>query len=105
MPVVHYDYYTGEPLDEDLYQQGMADELQAMEQYGVHTVIPISQATGGKHVRGFPIAHMKWTPEGWIVRWRFVAGNKRCNPWVINSFQKRRFVPCHTNDFIFPSHA
>jgi len=73
VPTVHYDYYTGEPLDEDLYQQGKDDELQAMGQYGVYTVVPISQATGGKHVRGFPIAHMKRTDNGWIVRWRFVA--------------------------------
>ena len=30
---IHYDYYTGEPLDEDLYQQGREDELKAMEEY------------------------------------------------------------------------
>jgi len=65
----HYDYYSGEPLDEDLYQAARADELQAMEDYGVMTVVPISQASDGKHVGGFPIAHMKDKK----VRWRFVA--------------------------------
>ncbi len=34
-PKVHYDYYTGDPLDEDLYQAGKQDELQAMADYGV----------------------------------------------------------------------
>ena len=40
-----------------------------MADYGVYWGIPISQAAGGKHIRGFPIAHMK----GGIVRWRYVA--------------------------------
>eukprot|EP00959_Pyramimonas_sp_CCMP1952_P059912 1251466-Pyramimonas_sp.AAC.1 len=58
--MVHYDYYSGEPLDEELYQEGRRDELEAMREYGVYTEIPISQCQpGGKHVRGFPIAHMK----------------------------------------------
>jgi hypothetical protein len=66
---VHYDYYTGDPLDEDKYQRGMADEMQAMQEYGVYEEIPIAEAVGGKHIRGFPIAHVK----GDVVRWRFVA--------------------------------
>ena len=32
---IHYDYYTGEPLDEDLYQKGRDDELKAMDEHGV----------------------------------------------------------------------
>ncbi len=48
-----------------------------MHEYGVYVVIPVSHATGGKHVGGFPIAHM----NGQEVRWRFVAteinGNMR----------------------------
>ncbi|CAK0862523.1 unnamed protein product, partial [Prorocentrum cordatum] len=68
--MVHYDYCSGEPLDEELYQEGRRDELEAMREYGVYSEIPISQCQpGGKHVRGFPIAHMK----GDRVRWRFVA--------------------------------
>ena len=66
---IHYDYYTGEPLDEDLYQQGRDDELQAMKDYGVYVEVATSTATDGKHIGGFPIAHQK---EG-RVRWRFVA--------------------------------
>ena len=66
---IHYDYYSGEPLDEDLYQKGRDDELLAMQDYGVYVEIPIREAVGGKHFRGFPIAHMK----GDRVRWRFVA--------------------------------
>ncbi|CAK0888712.1 unnamed protein product [Prorocentrum cordatum] len=66
---IHYDYYTGEPLDEDLYQKGRDDELQAMKDYGVYVEVATSTATDGKHIGGFPIAHMK---EG-KVRWRFVA--------------------------------
>ena len=69
MEVRHYDDYTGEPLDEDLYQRGRDDELRAMQEYGVYTEIPIREAVGGKHIRGFPISHMK----GDKVRWRFVA--------------------------------
>ena len=57
--MLHYDYYTGEPLDEDLYQRGRDDELRAMLEYGVYTEIPISEAVGGKHIRGFPIYHLK----------------------------------------------
>ena len=68
-PKAHYDYYTGDPLDEDAYQQAKADELQAMEDYGVYEVIPITQAYDGKHIGGFPIAHNKEEK----VRWRFVA--------------------------------
>ena len=68
-PKAHYDYYTGDPLDEDAYQQAKADELQAMEDYGVYEVIPITQAYDGKHIGGFPIAHNKEKK----VRWRFVA--------------------------------
>ena len=66
---IDYDHYTGEPLDEDLYQKGRDDELRAMQDNGVHTKIPIREAVGGKHIRGFPISHMK----GDKVRWRFVA--------------------------------
>ena len=66
---IHYDYYTGEPLDEEKYQAGKQDELEAMQQYEVYEEIPNSEAVGGKHVGGFPIAHNK----GPIVRWRFVA--------------------------------
>ena len=66
---IHYDYYSREPLDEDLYQEGRDDELRAMQDYGVYVVIPIREAVGGKHIRGFPIAHMK----GDRVRWRFVT--------------------------------
>ena len=36
---------------------------------GVYVEIPIREAVGGKHIRGFPIAQMK----GDRVRWRFVA--------------------------------
>ena len=36
---------------------------------GVYVEIPIREAVGGKHIRGFPIAHMKADR----VRWRFVA--------------------------------
>ena len=56
---IHYDYYTGEPLDEDLYQKGRDDELRAMQDSGVHVEVPIREAVSGKHIRGFPIAHMK----------------------------------------------
>ena len=66
---IHYDYYSREPLDEDLYQRGRDDELRAMQDYGVNFEVPIREAVGGKHIRGFPIAHMK----GDRVRWRFVA--------------------------------
>ena len=66
---IHCDYCSGEPLDEDLYQKGRDDELRAMQDYGVYVEIPIREAVGGKHIRGFPIAHMK----GDRVRWRFVA--------------------------------
>ena len=34
---VHYDYYTGSPLDEDLHQQGKEGELQAMKDDEVYT--------------------------------------------------------------------
>ena len=40
-----------------------------MEEYGVFVEVPASTAKDGKHIGGFPIAHMK---EG-KVRWRFVA--------------------------------
>ena len=66
---IHYDYYSGEPLDEDLYQKGRDDELRAMQDYGVYFEIPIREDVGGKHIRGFPTAHMK----GDRVRWSFVA--------------------------------
>ena len=66
---IHYDYYSGEPLEEDLYQKGRDDELRATQDYGVYVEIPIREAVGGKHIRGFPIAHMK----GDRVRWRDVA--------------------------------
>ena len=56
---IHYDYYTGEPLDEDLYQEGRNDELVAMSDYGVYEEVATSTATDGKHIGGFPIAHMK----------------------------------------------
>ena len=64
---IHYDYYSREPLDEDLYQKGRDDELRAMQDYGVYVEIPIREAAGGKHIRGFTIAQMK----GDRVRWRF----------------------------------
>ena len=67
--VKHYDYYSGEPLDEDLYQKGRDDELREMQDYGVYVAIPIREAVGGKHIRGFSIAHRK----GDRVKWRFVA--------------------------------
>ena len=66
---IHYDYYSGEPLDEDLYQKGRDDELRAMQDYVAYIEIPIREAVGSKHIRGFPIAHMK----GDKVSWRFVA--------------------------------
>ena len=66
---IHHDYFSGEPLDEDLYQKGRDDELRAMQDCGVYIETPIREAVGGKHIRGFPIAHMK----GDRVRWRFVA--------------------------------
>ena len=50
LPKVHYDYYTGQPLDEELYQKGRNDELQAMADYEVYDEIPISEAIGGKHI-------------------------------------------------------
>ena len=65
----HYDYYSEEPLDEDSNQKGRDDELRPMQDIGVYVDIPIRDAVGGKHIRGFPIAHMK----GVRVRWRFVA--------------------------------
>ena len=66
---IHYDYYSGEPLDEDSYQKGRDDELRAMQDYGVYVEIPIREDVGGKHIRGFPLAHIK----GDRVRWRFRA--------------------------------
>ncbi len=66
---IHYDYYTGDPLDEEKYQAGKKDELEAMQEYEVYEEILNSEALGGKHIGGFPIAHQK----GQIVRWRFVA--------------------------------
>ena len=66
---IHYEYYSGEPRDEDLYQKGRDDELRAMQDFGVFVEIPIREAVGGKHIRGFSIAQMK----GHRVRWRFVA--------------------------------
>ena len=58
---IHYDYCPGEPLDEDLHQKGRDDELRAMQDNGVYIEIPIREAVGGKHIRGFPIAHMTET--------------------------------------------
>ena len=52
-----------------MYQKGRDDELRAMQDYGVYIEIHIKEAVGGKHIRGFPRAHMK---DG-KVRWRFVA--------------------------------
>ncbi|CAK0790038.1 unnamed protein product [Prorocentrum cordatum] len=67
---IHYDYYTGDPLDEEKYQKGKADELQAMAEHGVYRKIRIAECEpGGKHVGGFPVAHDK----AGEVRWRFVA--------------------------------
>ena len=66
---IHYHYFSGEPQDEDLYQKGRDNELRAMQDYGVYIEISIKEAVGGKHIRGFPIAHMKEDE----VRWRFVA--------------------------------
>ena len=48
-------HYSGEPLDEDLYQKGRDDELRAMQDHGVYVEIPIREAVGGKHIRGFPM--------------------------------------------------
>jgi len=64
-----YDYYTGEPLDHELYELGKADELDAMQECDVYDLIPLYEATDGKHVRGKIIAHMK----GSCVRWRLLA--------------------------------
>ena len=41
---IHYDHYSGEPLDEVLYQKGRDDELRAMQGYGVYVEIPIREA-------------------------------------------------------------
>ena len=49
--------------------EGTDNELRAMQDYGVYIEISIKEAVGGKHIRGFPIAHMKEDE----VRWRFVA--------------------------------
>ena len=65
---IHYDDNSGGPLDEDVYQQGRDDELHAMQDYGVFLDSPTTEAVGGKHIRGFPIANMK---EGKVTR--FVA--------------------------------
>ena len=63
-------YPAWDPIPKgDLHQKGRDDELRAMQDYGVYVEIPIREAVGGKHIRGFPIAHMK----GDRVRWRFVA--------------------------------
>ena len=35
------------------------DELRAMQDCGVYVEMPIREAVAGKHIRGFPIAHMK----------------------------------------------
>ncbi|CAK0804855.1 unnamed protein product, partial [Prorocentrum cordatum] len=57
---IHYDYYTGELLDEEKYQKGKADELQAMAEHGVYRKIRIADCgPGGKHVGGFPVAREK----------------------------------------------
>eukprot|EP00959_Pyramimonas_sp_CCMP1952_P046979 980750-Pyramimonas_sp.AAC.1 len=62
---IHNDCYTGEPLDEDMYQKGRDDELQAMKDYGVYVEVATPTATDGKHIGGCPVAHLK---EG-RVRW------------------------------------
>eukprot|EP00959_Pyramimonas_sp_CCMP1952_P242304 5064724-Pyramimonas_sp.AAC.1 len=56
---VHYDYYTGKPLDKDLYQRCRDDELQAMKNYGVYVEVATSTATDGRQIGGFPMAHQK----------------------------------------------
>ena len=48
---------------------GRDEMMNSMQDYGVYVEIPIREAVGGKHIRGFSIAHMK----GDRVRWRFVA--------------------------------
>ena len=66
---IHYDYYSGEPLDEDLYQKGGDDELRAMQDYGVYVEIPIREAVGGKHIRTeFREDNHQGTPPLMIVR-------------------------------------
>ena len=77
---------------------------------GVYVEIPIREAVGGKHIRGFPIAHMK----GDRVRWRFVAtevntefrdDNHQGTPplMIVRNHQSCRFVShfrwsSHEND-------
>ena len=74
-PASHKDYYTGELLDEDMYEAGKAKELGKMQEHDVIDVVPRQQSRGKKAVRGKIIAHKKWDPvnEIWIVRWRLVA--------------------------------
>ena len=73
--LVHRDYYTGEILDEIMYEAGKAKELNKMLEHDVKDVVPRQQSRGKKTVRGKIIAHKKWDPikEDWIVRWRLVA--------------------------------
>ena len=74
IPTVHYDYYTQEVLDEELYQVGRNEEMNQMERHGVKEEIDIADATGGKHIRGKIIAHYKKNKDGSvIVRWRLVG--------------------------------
>ena len=101
MEKIHYDYYSGEPLDEDLYQKGRDDELRAMQDYGVYFEIPIREDVGGKHIRGFPTAHMK----GDRVRWRFVREDATTDDRASNHQSCRfmshfRWSP-HENDSFF----
>lgn len=69
IPAIHSDYFTGEPLDEQKYQVGKEYELVAIFEYGVYFEFLNVEVTGGKHIRGFPLYHMK---DGG-VRWRFVV--------------------------------
>eukprot|EP00959_Pyramimonas_sp_CCMP1952_P370254 7754178-Pyramimonas_sp.AAC.1 len=59
LKTMHFDYYTGEPLGEELYQKGRDGELQAMKDCGVYVAVTTSTATDGEHVGGFPMAHQE----------------------------------------------
>ena len=43
--------------------------MKGVQNYVVYVETPIREAVAGRHIGGFPIAHMK----GDRVRWRFVA--------------------------------
>ena len=60
---IHHDYYSGEPLDEDLYQKGRDDELRAMQDYGVYVEIPIREKMENNSFCGLrmDVAPLKWS--------------------------------------------